>query len=88
MKREVNESKKGVYDIYTLHLVLWEEKFSTIMEEEARDGCGGLVGTSADEQIVDQRASLESMRLCRNQEMARLALLVRFTLRYSACWVN
>ena len=37
VKREMDEGKKNVYDVYTLHLVRWKEDFFKHVQEKVMD---------------------------------------------------
>lgn len=45
IKREIEEGRRSIYDIYTLHLVLWHSELFDGMHEELTDALSDLVET-------------------------------------------
>lgn len=54
VKREMDEGKKNVYDIYTLHLVRWKEDFFTKVWEKVMDAVLKLVEKQRNGETIDQ----------------------------------
>jgi cullin 1 len=46
MKREINEGKKNVYDVYTLHLVVWKEVVVAATSADTADALAQVIETT------------------------------------------
>ena len=54
MKREIDEGKKNIYDVYTLHLVQWREKFFMKVHENVMTAVLGMVKKQRDGETIEQ----------------------------------
>ena len=54
VKREMDEGKKNVYDVYTLHLVRWKEVFFKEVQEKVMDAVLRLVEKQRNGETIDQ----------------------------------
>ena len=54
VKREIDEGKKNVYDIYTLHLVSWKEDLFSVTHEKVMDSVLQLVKNQRDGETINQ----------------------------------
>ncbi|KAL2415597.1 Cullin-1 [Exophiala dermatitidis] len=54
VKREIDEGKKNVYDVYTLHLVKWKDVFFRAVESKIMDAVLRLVEKQRNGETIDQ----------------------------------
>jgi cullin 1 len=54
VKREMDEGKKNVYDVYTLHLVKWKDVFFSAVQEKVMDAVLRLVEKQRNGETIDQ----------------------------------
>ena len=54
MKREIDEGKKNVYDVYTLHLVRWKDDFFKAVESKVMEAVLRLVEKQRNGETIDQ----------------------------------
>jgi cullin 1 len=54
VKREMDEGKKNVYDIYTLHLVRWKDDFFKAVQEKVMEAVLKLVEKQRNGETIDQ----------------------------------
>ncbi|KAL4873749.1 hypothetical protein BDV12DRAFT_52519 [Aspergillus spectabilis] len=54
VKREIDEGKKNVYDVYTLHLVKWKEDFFLRVDEKVMDAVLNLVEKQRNGETIEQ----------------------------------
>ncbi|RJE23485.1 cullin 1 [Aspergillus sclerotialis] len=54
VKREIDEGKKNVYDVYTLHLVRWKEDFFMKVHEKIMDAVLKLVEKQRNGETIEQ----------------------------------
>lgn len=54
VKREMDEGKKNVYDVYTLHLVKWRDDFFKAVEGKVMDAVLKLVEKQRNGETIDQ----------------------------------
>lgn len=54
VKREVDEGKKNIYDVYTLHLVRWEEDFFKKVHSAVMDAVLNLVKKQRNGETIEQ----------------------------------
>jgi cullin 1 len=54
VKREMDEGKKNVYDVYTLHLVKWHKDFFTDVHNKVMDAVLKLVEKQRNGETIDQ----------------------------------
>ncbi|RMZ76191.1 hypothetical protein DV737_g4936, partial [Chaetothyriales sp. CBS 132003] len=54
VKREMDEGKKNVYDVYTLHLVKWRDDFFSAVSEKVMDAVLKLVEKQRNGETIDQ----------------------------------
>ncbi|ETI27909.1 hypothetical protein G647_00358 [Cladophialophora carrionii CBS 160.54] len=54
VKREIDEGKKNVYDVYTLHLVKWKDDFFKAVETKVMDAVLRLVEKQRNGETIDQ----------------------------------
>ncbi|KIX05738.1 uncharacterized protein Z518_03710 [Rhinocladiella mackenziei CBS 650.93] len=54
VKREIDEGKKNVYDVYTLHLVKWKDDFFKAVESKVMDAVLRLVEKQRNGETIDQ----------------------------------
>ncbi|EXJ89285.1 Cullin 1 [Capronia epimyces CBS 606.96] len=54
VKREIDEGKKNVYDVYTLHLVKWKDVFFKAVESKVMDAVLRLVEKQRNGETIDQ----------------------------------
>ena len=54
VKREMDEGKKNIYDVYTLHLVRWKEDFFKAVQEKVMDAVLKLVEKQRNGETIDQ----------------------------------
>ena len=55
VKREMDEGKKNVYDVYTLHLVRWKEDFFKHVQEKVMDAVLRLVEKQRNGETIDHQ---------------------------------
>ncbi|CAI7643014.1 unnamed protein product [Penicillium pancosmium] len=54
VKREIDEGKKNVYDVYTLHLVKWKEDFFEHVHEKVMDAVLNLIEKQRNGETIEQ----------------------------------
>lgn len=54
VKREIDEGKKNVYDVYTLHLVQWKEVFFEKVHEKVMDAVLNLIEKQRNGETIEQ----------------------------------
>ena len=54
VKREMDEGKKNVYDVYTLHLVKWRDDFFRVVQEKVMGSVLMLVEKQRNGETIDQ----------------------------------
>lgn len=54
VKREIDEGKKNVYDVYTLHLVKWKEDFFENVHEKVMDAVLSLIEKQRNGETIEQ----------------------------------
>lgn len=54
VKREMDEGKKNVYDVYTLHLVKWKDDFFKVVQEKVMEAVLKLVEKQRNGETIDQ----------------------------------
>lgn len=54
MKREVDEGKKDIYDVYTLHLVKWKEDFFKLVHENVMNAVLNLIEKQRNGETIEQ----------------------------------
>ena len=54
MRREIDEGKKDIYDVYTLHLVEWREIFFTKVHEKVMIAVLKIVKKQRDGETIEQ----------------------------------
>ncbi|DAA74703.1 TPA_exp: Uncharacterized protein A8136_3019 [Trichophyton benhamiae CBS 112371] len=54
VKREVDEGKKDIYDVYTLHLVRWKEDFFRLVHENVMSAVLGLIEKQRNGETIEQ----------------------------------
>ena len=54
VKREMDEGKKNVYDVYTLHLVRWKEDFFKAVQEKVMEAVLKLIEKQRNGETIDQ----------------------------------
>ncbi|KAL2865331.1 cullin culA [Aspergillus lucknowensis] len=54
VKREIDEGKKSVYDVYTLHLVRWRDDFFKNVHEKVMDAVLNLVEKQRNGETIEQ----------------------------------
>ena len=54
VKREMDEGKKNIYDVYTLHLVKWKDVFFKEIQEKVMDAVLKLVEKQRNGETIDQ----------------------------------
>ncbi|KAM5439965.1 ubiquitin ligase (cullin) of SCF [Microsporum audouinii] len=54
VKREVDEGKKDIYDVYTLHLVRWKEDFFRLVHENVMGAVLGLIEKQRNGETIEQ----------------------------------
>lgn len=55
VKREMDEGKKNVFDVYTLHLVRWKDDFFKIVQEKVMDAVLKLVEKQRNGETIDHQ---------------------------------
>ncbi|KAJ5082476.1 cullin-1 [Penicillium argentinense] len=54
VKREIDEGKKNVYDVYTLHLVKWKDDFFEHVHEKVMDAVLNLIEKQRNGETIEQ----------------------------------
>ncbi|OOQ82505.1 Cullin-1 [Penicillium brasilianum] len=54
VKREIDEGKKNVYDVYTLHLVKWKDDFFENVHEKVMDAVLNLIEKQRNGETIEQ----------------------------------
>lgn len=54
VKREIDEGKKNVYDVYTLHLVKWKDDFFVKVHEKVMDAVLNLIEKQRNGETIEQ----------------------------------
>ena len=54
VKREIDEGKKDVYDVYTLHLVVWKEEFFARTHERVMNAVLKMIERQRNGEIIEQ----------------------------------
>ncbi|OJJ49911.1 hypothetical protein ASPZODRAFT_156939 [Penicilliopsis zonata CBS 506.65] len=54
VKREIDEGKKNVYDVYTLHLVKWKEDFFANVHEKVMEAVLNLIEKQRNGETIEQ----------------------------------
>ncbi|PGH17579.1 hypothetical protein AJ80_04757 [Polytolypa hystricis UAMH7299] len=54
VKREVDEGKKDIYDVYTLHLVKWKEDFFIKVQQSVMDAVLNLIEKQRNGETIEQ----------------------------------
>ncbi|KAF7713167.1 Cullin-1 [Penicillium ucsense] len=54
VKREIDEGKKNVYDVYTLHLVRWKDEFFENVHEKVMDAVLNLIEKQRNGETIEQ----------------------------------
>jgi cullin 1 len=54
VKREIDEGKKNVYDVYTLHLVKWKDDFFENVHEKVMDAVLSLIEKQRNGETIEQ----------------------------------
>ncbi|KAK2744170.1 hypothetical protein FQN57_004430 [Myotisia sp. PD_48] len=54
VKREVDEGKKDIYDVYTLHLVKWKENFFKLVHENVMSAVLNLIEKQRNGETIEQ----------------------------------
>lgn len=54
VKREIDEGKKNIYDVYTLHLVKWKEDFFKKVQEKVMEAVLNLIERQRNGETIEQ----------------------------------
>lgn len=54
VKREIDEGKKNIYDVYTLHLVKWKEDFFKKVQEKVMEAVLNLIEKQRNGETIEQ----------------------------------